>query len=415
MAGELKQRRTVIVLATLDTKGDEAAFLRDCIQDLGLRACLIDSGVVGEPTIVADISREEVAAAGGLRLSSLLQHPTREIAAPVMTAGAKKIVVDLVEHNRADAIISLGGTQGTTLSTAVMRSLPYGFPKVMVSTIASGNVAPWVGIKDVVMFPSVTDILGLNSFSRSILANAAAAVCGMAQVDRDKEPSEKRLVALTTVGITTKGAMEAVRVLKEAGCETIVFHAVGTGGQAMEAMMEEGYIDAVLDFSTIEVSNYMFHALLSGGPNRLMTAGKLGIPQVICPGAVEVLVFNEPDTVPEPFRSRRLVRHSPQITDVRLNSAEMAEVGCEIARRLRHTTDPAVFLIPTRGYDSYAIDGEPFFDPDADKRFVHELKTNLPENIKVEERSTHINDPRFAQEAANTLLELMAVQSEARV
>jgi uncharacterized protein (UPF0261 family) len=281
--------------------------------------------------------------------------------------------------------------------------------------MASGNVAPWVGIKDVVMFPSVTDILGLNSFSRSILSNAAAAVCGMAQVNRDKEPSGKRLVALTTVGITTKGAMEAVRVLKEAGCETIVFHAVGTGGQAMEAMIEEGYIDAVLDFATIEVSNYMFHALLSGGPDRLTTAGKLGIPQVICPGAVEVLVFNEPDTVPEPFRSRRLVRHSPQITDVRLNGAEMAEVGCEIAWRLRYTTDPAVFLVPTRGYDSYAIEGEPFFDPDADERFLQELKANLPGNVKVEERSTHINDPQFAQEAASTLLELMAVHSEARV
>jgi uncharacterized protein (UPF0261 family) len=285
----------------------------------------------------------------------------------------------------------------------------------MVSTIASGNVAPWVGIKDVVMFPSVTDILGLNSFSRSILANAAAAVCGMARVNREKQRQDKRLVALTTVGITTAGAMEAVRVLNEAGCETIVFHAVGTGGQAMEAMMEEGFIDAVLDFSTIEVSNYMFRALLSGGPNRLTTAGKLGIPQVICPGAVEVLVFNEPDTVPEPFRSRRLVRHSPQITDVRLNGAEMAEVGCEIARRLHCTTDPAVFLVPARGYDSYATCGEPFFDPAADERFVQELKANLPGNIRVEERPTHINAPEFAQEAANTLLELMAVHSEARV
>jgi uncharacterized protein (UPF0261 family) len=415
MAGESLKRRTVIVLAAMDTKGEEAAFLRDRIEELGLRAYLIDSGVVGEPAIAVDISREEVAAAGGAQLSSLLQHPTREAAAPVMTAGAKKIVGDLVEEQRADAIISLGGTQGTTLSTAVMRSLPYGFPKVMVSTMASGNVAPWVGIKDVVMFPSVTDILGLNSFSRSILANAAAAVCGMAEVNHDKQRSEKRLVALTTVGITTTGAMEAVRVLNEAGCETIVFHAVGTGGQAMEAMIEDGFIDAVLDFSTIEVSNYMFHALLSGGPNRLTTAGKFGIPQVICPGAVEVLVFNEPDTVPDPFRSRRLVRHSPQITDVRLNGAEMAEVGCEIARRLRYTTDPAVFLVPTCGYDSYAVSGEPFFDPEADERFVQELKANLPEHIEVKERSTHINDPQFAQEAANTLLELMAVHSEARV
>jgi uncharacterized protein (UPF0261 family) len=409
------KRRTVIVLATLDTKGEEAAFLRECIEAHGLRTCVIDSGVVGRPAMTADISRQEVAAAGGAQLSKLLEHAERETTAPIMAAGAKKIVCNLVEHELADGIISLGGTQGTTLSTAVMRALPYGFPKVMVSTIASGNVAPWVGIKDIVMFPSVTDILGLNAFSRTILANAAAAVCGMAEVKHSAERSEKRTVALTTVGITTTGAMEAVRVLDEAGCETIVFHAVGTGGQAMEAMIEQGFIDAVLDFSTIEVSNYMFHALLSGGASRLTTAGKLGVPQVICPGAVEVLVFNEPDTVPEPFRSRRLVRHSPQITDVRLNGAEMAEVGCEIARRLRHTTDPAVFLVPTSGYDSYAVSGEPFFDPKADERFVHELKANLPEYIEVRERPTHINDPLFAQEAANTLLELMAVHPEAKV
>lgn len=179
--------------------------------------------------------------------------------------------------------------------------------------------------------------------------------------------------------------------------------------------MHEGIIDAVLDFSTIEVSNYMFHALLSGGPDRLTVAGKLGIPQVICPGAVEVLVFNEPETVPPPFASRALVRHSPQITDVRLNRSEMAEVGCEVARRLAFTTDNAVFLIPTSGFDSYATDGEPFHDPEADAAFVTELKSHLPSNIRVVERPTHINDPEFAREAAISLLRLLAVQAEAKV
>jgi len=332
-----------------------------------------------------------------------------------MAAGAAKIVQQLVAEGRAHAVLSLGGTQGTTLSTSVMRSLPYGFPKVMVSTMAAGNVAPWVGIKDVVMFPSVTDILGLNPIARTILANAAAAACGMACVEPMQRTTDKPTVAVTTVGITTAGAMEAVRVLQDAGFETVVFHAVGTGGQAMEAMMAEGLIDAVLDLSTIEVSNYMFHALLSGGPERLTAAGKLGLPQVICPGAIEVLVFNEPDSIPAPFNSRRIVRHSPQITDVRLNRAEMAEVGCEVARRLSHTRDSAYFLIPEGGYDSYAVEGEPFHDPEADAAFVDELKKHLPGHVQVVERPSHINDPMFAQEAANTLIQLVRSRMEAKV
>ena len=225
----------------------------------------------------------------------------------------------------------MGGTQGTTLCTTVMRALPYGFPKVMVSTMASGNVAPWVDIRDITMMFSVTDIMGLNPVMRKILANAAGAVCGMAHVDVQLEREGKPLVAVTTVGITTQGAMKAVEVLEAAGYETIVFHAIGPGGRAMEQMMKEGIIGAVLDYSTIEVSNEMHHALLAGGPERLTTAGKLGLPQVICPGAIEVLVYNEPETVPPPFNTRTLIHHSPKITDVRLNKEEMAEVGKEVA------------------------------------------------------------------------------------
>jgi uncharacterized protein (UPF0261 family) len=201
--------------------------------------------------------------------------------------------------------------------------------------------------------------------------------------------------------------MKAIEVLEAAGYETIVFHAVGTGGRAMEQLMDEGVIGAVLDYSTIEVSNEMFDALLAGGEKRLTTAGRLGLPQVFAPGAIEVLVFNEPETVPPPFNTRTLIRHSPQITDVRLNGEEMAKVGKEIAKRLKHTTDDAVFMIPTAGYDSYAVAGEGFYDPDADQAFVEALKPNLPENIRVIERNTHIDDPAFATEAANLLVELI--------
>ncbi len=277
----------------------------------------------------------------------------------------------------------------------------------MVSTMASGNVAPWVDIRDITMMFSVTDIMGLNPVMRKILANAAGAVCGMAGVEVTLERKEKPLVAITTVGITTQGAMKAAEVLEAAGFETITFHAIGPGGRAMEQMMKEGLISAVLDYSTIEVSNEMYHALLAGGPDRLTTAGKLGLPQVICPGAIEVLVYNEPETVPAPFNTRTLIRHSPQITDVRLNEEEMGEVGKEVARRLKYTKGNAVFLIPTAGYDSYAVKGMGFYDPQADKAFVDALKRDLPKNIRYIERDTHIEDPAFAVEAANLLIDLI--------
>jgi uncharacterized protein (UPF0261 family) len=399
--------KTIAVLATLDTKGREAEYLREQIAKMGDRALVIDVGVVGQPAGRADISREAVAEAGGTPLARLLENPTREIAAPVMARGAEKIVTDLAAEGKVHGIVAMGGTQGTTLATKVMRALPYGFPKVMVSTMASGNVAPWVDIKDITMMFSVTDILGLNPVSRKILANAAGAVCGMANSDVEMERGEKPLVAVTTVGITTQGAMKAVERLERAGYETIVFHAIGPGGRAMEQMMKEGIIGAVLDYSTIEVSNEMFHALLAGGPERLTTAGKLGLPQVLCPGAIEVLVFNEPETVPEKYRGRTLIRHSPQITDLRLNREEMAEVGKEVARRLQHTREAAVFMIPKAGYDSYAVAGKGFYDPEADQAFVDALKADLPGSVLLIERETHIEDPAFATEAAETLIKLI--------
>jgi uncharacterized protein (UPF0261 family) len=399
--------KTIVVLATLDTKGLEAEYICRQMEKLGNTPLLIDTGVVGPPVVKPDISRAEVAEAGGMPLTKILERPTREVAAPIMAAGATEIVKGLAEKGQVHGIISLGGTQGTTLSTKVMRALPYGFPKVMVSTMASGNVAPWVDIKDITMMFSVTDIMGLNPVTRKILANAAAAVCGMAGVDVEITRSERPVVAITTVGITTRGAMKAAEELQKSGYETIVFHANGSGGRAMEQMMKEGIISAVLDYSIIEVSNEMYHAMLAGGSERLTVAGKLGLPQVICPGAVEVLVFGEPDTVPAMYRGRALIRHSPQITDLRLNKAEMAEVAREVACRLGHTRDHAIFMVPTAGFDCYAVEGQALHDVEADACFVSELKRNLPQNIEVMERDTHIEDAAFASEAARLLSSLI--------
>ena len=399
--------KIIVVLATLDTKGTEAEYLRQQIEKLNDTALVIDTGVVGIPTIEADITRQQVAQAGGTSLKTLLENPTREVAAPIMANGATHLVTDLVAQGKVNGIIAMGGTQGTTLATKVMRALPYGFPKVMVSTMASGNVAHWVDIKDITMMFSVTDILGLNPVMRKMLANAAASICGMANVDVELKQGDRPLVAVTTVGITTKGAMKAIEVLETAGYETIVFHAVGSGGRAMEQMMKEGLIGAVLDYAIIEVSNEIHNALLAGGTERLTTAGKLGIPQVICPGAIEVLVFNEPETVPAKYKNRTLIPHSPQITDVRLNAAEMAEVGREVARRLNHTKNEAIFMNPIGGYDSYAIKGMGFYDPEADTAFMAELKANLTSTFRVIDRDTHIEDAAFATEASELLISLI--------
>jgi uncharacterized protein (UPF0261 family) len=400
-------KKTIAVLATLDTKGPEAEFLRQQIGKHGLKAMVIDVGVTGKPATRPDVTREEVAAAGGTPLAKLLANPSREVAAPVMAEGAMNTVVKLANEGKIDGVVGLGGTQGTTLCTKAMRALPYGFPKVMLSTMASGNVGHWVDIRDITMMFSVTDIMGLNPVMRKMLANAAGAVCGMASSDVTLATGGRPLVAVTTVGITTIGAMKAVEVLEAAGYETIVFHAVGSGGRAMEQMMKEGIVGAVLDFSTIEVSNEMYHALLAGGPDRCTTAGTLGIPQVLAPGAVEVLVYNEPETVPAPYNTRALIRHSPQITDVRLNAEEMSAVGRELARRLQSTRTPAVFMIPTAGFDSYAVKGGGFYDPASDAAFIRELKAGLPAAIRVEERATFIDDPAFATEAAKTLITLI--------
>jgi uncharacterized protein (UPF0261 family) len=404
---ETDMGKTVAVLATLDTKGREAQYLREQIEGLGHRALLIDTGVTGAPTIAADITREEVAEAGGRSLAELCEHPDRAVAAPTMAEGATQILTRLVDAGEVHGVLGLGGTQGTTLSTHAMRALPYGLPKVMVSTMASGDVSPWVDIKDITMMFSVADILGLNPLTRKVLANAAGAVCGMAAVEVELRTGERPLVAVTTVGITTVGAMRAIEVLEDAGYETITFHAVGSGGRAMEQLMREGLIGGVLDYATLEVTNQLHGALLAADDDRLTTAGRLGLPQVLCPGAIEVLVYGTPDTVPERFRDRTLIPHSPQITDVRLDRDEMVALAEEVAGRLAHTKDEAVFLMPMRGFDSYAVAGEGFHDPEADAAFVDRLEELLPPNVRVERRETHIDDPAFATEAAQTLVELM--------
>ncbi len=401
--------KSIILIATLDTKGEEADFLKTRIEEFGDRVILIDSGVVGKPTIEADITREEVADRGGTPLPDLLKEATREKAAPVMAEGATKIANELIKDKKAHGIISMGGTQGTSLATSVMRTLPYGFPKVMVSTMASSDVSVFIDIKDIIMFPSVSDILGLNPVLRKILTNAAAAISGMANTTVEIDIGEKPLIGICNVGITTPGAIIAIELLKESGYDTIVFHGVGSGGRAMEQMIRDGIIRAVFDYATVEVSNNLYKGLNDGGPDRLTTAGKIGIPQVICPGAIEVigLWVKEGDPLPERFKGKKEIRHSPLITTIGLNSKEMLEVAKEVVKRLKHTKEKAVYVIPKRSFSLYSKKGMAFYDPEAFNVFSDYIKENLPKNFEIAEVDADLTDERFVKESISKLLELI--------
>ena len=297
--------KTIAVVVTLDTKGDEASYLKEQLAALGSDALIVDIGVVGEPQTPADLTRAEVAAAGGTPLATLLDDPTREAAAPVMVAGATRLLSERIEAGEVHGVLGLGGFQGTGACCSIMRSLPYGLPKVMVSTAASGDTSSYVDIKDITMMFSVGDLLGLNAFTRKILANAAGAAHGMAQVDVQLEArsGERKLIGMSNLGVLTSGAMVALERMAERGYEAVVFHAIGSGGRAMEQMMKDGIIGAVFDYAMGEIADGVYGVLRAGGPERLTVAGELGLPQVLCPGGAEHLgILVEPNVVPEEWK-----------------------------------------------------------------------------------------------------------------
>ncbi len=402
--------KTIAILATLDTKAAEANFMRQEIEALGGAAMLIDLGVIGEAPIKADVSREAVIAAGGSSLAELLENPTRAKANPVIIAGATKIVLELQRSGQIDGVLTLGGTQGTSTCAPVLQALPFGFPKVMLSTAASGDTSPFVGIKDITMMFAVSDILGLNVFSRKILANAAACAWGMAQVERSiTKSTAKGVIGMTNLGVLTQGAMHAVELFEEADYEVITFHAIGAGGEAMEQMMREGIITAVFDYALGEIADGVFGVLRASGPERLTTAGKLGLPQVICPGGSEHLgiLVGEPNKRPDGYEDHQVVWHSPFVFVPRLKEEEQARVAECIGERLAHSTSKTLFLMPTRGVSSYSAVGGALYNPDLDRAYWELLQTHLPDTVEVEALDCTAEDPAFVEYAVRKLIELI--------
>lgn len=403
-------QKSIAVLATLDTKGQEAQFLADQIEEMGGVPLLVDIGVVGKAAVEAGLSRSDVAAAGGTPLAELLKNPTRQAASPVMIAGAARLLLTKIAAGEVHGVVGLGGTQGTSNACAVMRALPYGFPKVMVSTCASGDTSAFVDIKDITMMFSVGDILGLNPVTRKILSNAAGATYGMAcsKVSLDMVGGGKPVIGITNLGVITDGAMLAIQYFQDAGYEVIVFHAIGAGGRAMEQMMKEGLIGAVFDYGLGEIPDEMYDGLRAGGEERLTVAGSLGLPQVICPGGLEHIgLLTEPNTIPEKYKGHKVAFHNPIILAIRLDPDEMAAVGTEVAKRLSHTRDKACFMMPMKGTSRYGVEGAELHDPAGDAAFLAAVKAGLPGNIEVIERDAHAEDPAFVKECVDRLIGLI--------
>jgi uncharacterized protein (UPF0261 family) len=395
----------VALLGTLDTKGLEYDYVRARVQAEGCEAILIDAGVRGEPLIKPDVTRDAVAKAAGTEVTALAAAGDRNAAIEAMARGATAIVLDLYKRGRLHGILGLGGAGGSVLATRAMQALPVGVPKLMVSTLAAGDTRPYVGQVDITMMYSVVDISGINRISERILSNAAAAIAGMARAYAGFQPSgaSKPLIGATMFGVTTPCVTEARQALEACGYEVIVFHATGTGGKSLENLISAGFFAGVLDVTTTELADELVGGVLSAGPDRLEAAGRLGIPQVVSLGALDMVNFGPADSVPDKFKGRRFHQHNATVTLMRTTPDECAELGRIIARKLNQAKGPVSVFIPLKGISMIAVEGKSFYDPAADRALIDNLKAGLREGIEVIEMDMDINDPRFAQAMAARL------------
>ena len=394
---------TVVLLGTLDTKGEEYDFLRRKVREEGASVLLVDTGVLGAPLAQPDISRQEVAEAAGANAQELAESGDRGAAVEAMARGAAEIVKELYSQGRLDAVLALGGSGGTAIATQAMRELPVGVPKLVVSTMASGDTRPYVGAVDITLMYSVVDIAGLNPISERILGNAAAAAAGMARSQGPQAEAEKPLVGATMFGVTTPSVTEARKRLEDLGYEVLVFHATGTGGQAMEALMRSGFITASLDITTTELADELVGGVLSAGPERLEAAGELGIPQVVSLGALDMVNFGPFETVPAKFRDRLLYKHNPTVTLMRTTPEECATLGRLVAEKLNRARGPVTVFVPLKGVSLIATEGQVFHDPVADEALFGALREHLDPEIDLRELDLDINDPAFAEAMADRL------------
>lgn len=400
----------VALIGTLDTKGADFAFLAGRLRAAGTDVIVIDAGT-GEPDgLVPDIDGDTVAAAAGTSRAQLRAAGDRGHAVTAMGRGAADVVAGLTAQGRVAGVLSAGGSGGSSIAAQVFAALPIGLPKLLVSTMASGDVSPYVGAKDVCVLYSVVDVAGVNRISRMVLGNAAAAMAGMVAAPDPAEAGDgdRPLVAASMFGVTTPAVDTARSRLAELGYEVLVFHATGAGGRALESLAEEGLVDGVLDLTTTELADDLVGGVLSAGPTRLTAAGAAGIPQVIGPGALDMVNFGPPDTVPERFAGRLFFEHNPTVTLMRTTEEEMAELGARVGRKAAAATGPAEVFWPDRGVSALDADTQPFRDPSADEACRVALERELKAAGRALHRvDAHINDPAFALAMADRLHQMI--------
>ena len=397
---------TVVLVGTFDTKGMEYGWLRDRVGELGCEAVLVDAGI-GEPQIEADVPAERVAEAAGASLETLRETGDRGAAVTAMGEGAAVVVAELLAAGRADAVLAVGGSGGSSIAARAVRNLPIGLPKLIVSTMASGDVSPYVGAKDVTITYSVVDIAGINRVSRLILGNAAAAAAGMAKAHAERAATQAQgrpLIGASMFGVTTPAVNAAREQLEELGYEVLVFHATGAGGRALEGLVDSRLLAGVLDVTTTELADDLVGGVLSAGPERLTAAGRHGVPQVVAPGALDMVNFGPRDTVPERFEGRNLYVHNPTVTLMRTTPGEMAELGRRVAAKLAAAAGPTTLFVPLGGVSALDAPGMPFHDPKADQACFEALQGAGVDTVQLD---MNINDPAFGRIMADRLHELI--------
>ncbi|MFD5507564.1 Tm-1-like ATP-binding domain-containing protein [Streptomyces sp. NPDC127051] len=414
----------VVLVGTLDTKGVEYGWLRERLLRTGVEVIMVDTGIMGDPRVPADIPREAVARAAGKELSELRAAADRGAAVTAMAKGAEATLLRLHAEGRLHAVLAIGGSGGTSIATRAMRALPLGVPKLMVSSMASGDVAPYVGSSDITMMYSVVDIAGINSISAPVMANAAEAAAGMAKAFERASRELRRparlgagsrpLIAASMAGVTTTGVDAARERLTELGYEVLVFHVSGTGGRTLETLAGQGIFAGVLDLTLSELADDLCGGILTAGPDRLSAAGRAGIPQVVSLGALDMVKFGPLETLPERARYRRVHVHNPSITVVRTTPAESAELGRRVAAKLRAATGPTAVCIPLRGLSTLGAPGGTYHDPDADRALFSALREGLRgSSARLYDYDTHINDPDFGRAAADRLHTMIGAERAA--
>lgn len=402
--------KAVALIATLDTKAAEIDFVRMVLDGLGSDTVVIDPGILGTPGIRADVTREQVAAAAGYTLAEVQAAGSRAAAVERMQDGLRRVMRDLYDSGRIGGALCLGGAEGALMGAAAMRVLPLGVPKLIVSPVASGRreFGPFTGSSDVMVMHSVIDILGLNSLAKAVFRNAAVAMHAMCSTAGGLSWGDRRVVGLTMLGQTTPGAMVIQRRLEEVGIEVVVFHANGVGGPAMDAMAEAGQLAGVVDFTVSEVVNTLFDGLHSTTPDRMTAAVRGGLPLVVVPGAADFFNQGPIESLPERFRARKLYRHNPVATLVRVEADEMRQLAREIAKRLAPATGPTAVIVPERGFSLIGVEDGPIHDREADESFVDELRAALPPHIELTVVGEDINSPAFAHKVSDVFVGMLS-------